>query len=62
MIDPCPICGQVPEPVKASYEAFTIACCGLSATDPWFISVLLKWRDVVTMYGKVKKEGIHGIL
>ena len=47
MIDPCPICGQVPEPVKASYEAFTIACCGLFATDPWFISTLLKWRKLV---------------
>ena len=50
MIDPCPECGKVPEPVKASYEAWTIQCCGLSATDSWFISVLLKWRNVVDMH------------
>ena len=50
MIDPCPICGKQPEPVKASYETWSIVCCGLSAIDPWFISVLLKWREVVDIH------------
>jgi len=60
MIEPCPECGKKPEPIKASYEAWTIACCGLSATDPWFVSVILIWRDVVDIHKKaMEREGKH---
>ena len=56
MIDPCPVCGKVPEPVKPSETLFVwkISCCGLSVISPWFIGVLTAWRDLVAMYEKVK--------
>ena len=54
MTEPCPVCHKVPEPVKASYEAWSINCCGLSVVDPWFIGVLTAWRDVVKLYERVK--------
>ena len=54
MIDLCPIRGKTPEPVKASYEAWSINCCGLSAVDPCFMDVLIKWRDLVATYERVK--------
>ena len=52
MIPACPICGKVPELIKASYEAWSINCCGLSVVNPWFIGVLMAWRDLVAMYEK----------
>ena len=47
MIEPCPECGKVPEPVKTTYEAWSITCCGLSATDPWFMGAIRYWRIAV---------------
>ena len=55
MIEPCPICHKVPEPVKATWQAWTIECCGLSAIHPWFAGVIANWADVVTMYERIER-------
>lgn len=55
-IDPCPNCYKTLIPQKPTESLFVwqIQCCGLSATDPWFRDVIIKWADVVAMYGRVK--------
>ena len=55
MIDPCPECSKVPEPVKAEYEAWSITCCGLSVVNPWFVGVLTAWRNNVDFYKRNKE-------
>jgi len=53
---PCPICGKITEPYKPqeTLTLWKIECCGLSVVDPCFMDVLIKWRDLVTMYERVK--------
>ena len=57
MIEACPICHKVPEPVKPQESLFLwkIECCGLSAIHPWFAGVIANWADVVAMYERVER-------
>ena len=48
MIEPCPICGKVPVPVKASWDAFQVECCGIKGrAHPWFMGAIRYWNRVI---------------
>lgn len=53
MIDPCPVCGKTPEPVKASYEVFNTEHCGIKGKPhPWFMGAIRNWNRAVKEWRK----------